>query len=181
MNKPKYLPKKVSSITQKNLGATRRYLSKNKIIVNKIINSDLEELLLKNNFVVRVSTKNELLYRNKFYSLSDDLKNIKKNEIISNLKYHITKHVRGNNGKKNGEDDLILSFSNKISEIATWIYLCKKIGYCQIAICRNDSNIFYKAEDYIDGALLKNWSKSSSEYVAIGEIPSSCIYKVIVI
>jgi hypothetical protein len=178
MNKPRYLPKKVSSITQKNLGATRRYLSKNNTIVKKII-GDLEELILKNNFIVRVSTKNELLYRNSFYSMSEDLKNIKRSEITQNLKYYITKHVRGNNGKKYGEDDLMLSFSNKISEIATWIYLCKKIGYCQIVICKNDNTVFYKAEDYIDSALLKNWSKSSSEYITIGEIPKSCIYKIL--
>lgn len=157
----RYLPRKATTITAKNLAATRNFFKK--IPYQKYY--DLPKY--PGDVVYRVGVF-ELKKRDQFVV----------NDSIEKL---ITKHVRGSDGQKNNEFDPVLSFTDSLQEVAAWVHLNTLIhGHAKILVCKK-TEAFYYAADYIKGATLRNWAKSAREYCVIGEVPEDAILDVITV
>jgi hypothetical protein len=156
-----YLPKRAIKITSKNLAATRKFFKK--IPYQKYY--DIPKY--SGDVIYRVAV-NELKKRDQYLV----------NDTVEKL---ITRHVRGCDGQKNNEFDPVLSFTDSLTEVATWVHLNKIVhGYAKILVCKKTKD-FYYAPDHIKGALLRNWAKSSREYCVIGQVPEDSIIDIITI
>jgi len=157
----RYLPKRATTITAKNLAATRNFFKK--IPYQKYYNLPVYS--------------GDVVYRVGVYELK------KRDQYIINdtIERLITRHVKGCDGKKNNELDPVLSFTDSLQEVAAWVHLNTLIhGHAKILVCKKTDD-FYYAADHIKGATLRNWAKSAKEYCIIGEVPEDAIIDVITI